>query len=87
MSDVTSAMIAGSSQSWYGMTARTFGQTRRDRPSQALRQGFADGVASVFSVRGKGHPAPPRVRRGLGSLAEDVRALQRDSERLIHGHS
>jgi len=87
MSDVTSAMMAGSTQSWYGMTARNLGQERKDRLSQASRQGFVDGVASVFSVRGKSHPAPPRVRRALGSLSEDVRALQRDSERLVNGHS
>jgi len=68
------------------MTARNLRQARKEHLARASRQGFADGVASVFSVRGKSQPAPPRVRSGLGSLVGDARALQRDSERLVHGN-
>lgn len=67
------------------MIARTPAQARIDRLTRASRWGFVDGVGSAFSVLGKGHPAPPRVHRGIGSLADDARAIHRDSERLVHG--
>jgi hypothetical protein len=58
---------------------------RRARIVFARRAGFRDGIASVFRLSGRGRPAPPLVRRGLGSLREDGQALQRDSERLFRG--
>jgi hypothetical protein len=62
-------------------------QKRSVQLSRSSRRGFADGVASVFSLIGEGRPAPPYIRRSIGSLTQDTRALQRDSERLVHGHS
>jgi hypothetical protein len=67
------------------LTDRSLSQARRSRLARESRSGFSQGIASVFSVLGTGRPAPPRVRRGLGSLVEDSNALQRDSERLVHG--
>lgn len=45
--------------------------------------GFAAGVASVWRILGSQHPAPPMVRRDLGSLDEDAYAIRRDGERLV----
>lgn len=56
---------------------------RQIRLKQAARRGFADGIASVFSIFGRGRPAPAYVRRGLGSLEDDMLALRGDCERLI----
>lgn len=50
----------------------------------ASRKGFVSGAASAFNIRGRGKPAPPSIRRSLGSLREDARAIQRDGERLFH---
>lgn len=57
--------------------------SRRVRVEAARRAGFSSGVASAFRVLGRGRPAPPLVRRGLGSLREDAHALRRDGERLF----
>jgi hypothetical protein len=52
---------------------------REGRLRQARRRGFADGVASVLCASATGpRPAPVRLRRSDGSLAEDWQALQRD---------
>ena len=49
----------------------------------AGRRGVADGVASALKVFGHGRPAPPLVRRGVGSLRQDGYAIRRDGERLF----
>jgi hypothetical protein len=56
---------------------------RRRRLAEASRRGFADGVASVFTVLGRG-PAPVLMRRSLGSLEDDLRTLRLDCQQLIH---
>jgi hypothetical protein len=61
----------------------TLNVSRRARIRVARRAGFSSGVASVFRVLGRGRPAPPLVRRGLGSLRGDAYALRRDGERLF----
>lgn len=58
-----------------------FDTTRRIQA--AGRDGIAHGIASAFKVMGRDRPAPPLVRRGLGSLRQDGRAIRRDGERLF----
>jgi hypothetical protein len=60
---------------------------RKRRLTEASRRGLTDGVASVFSILGRGRPAPVLIRRDLGSLEDDLLALQRDCERLLDGTS
>lgn len=62
-------------------------EARQHRLVEASRHGFAEGVASVFSILGRGRPAPVLIRRDLGSLDDDLLALQRDCERLLDGTS
>jgi hypothetical protein len=49
----------------------------------ATRAGFSDGVASAFRIFGTGRPAPPTVRREMGSLCGDARAIADDGRRLF----
>jgi hypothetical protein len=59
--------------------------TRGRRMRAARREGVASGVWSVLVAPAPARPAPPLVRRGLGSLTEDGRAISRDGERLFDG--
>jgi len=64
--------------------ASTSTHDREDRLRKARRRGFADGVASVLSASATGpRHIRVRLRRGVGSLAEDWQALQRDGMRLF----
>lgn len=49
----------------------------------ARAAGFAAGVASAWRILGSQRPAPPMVRRDLGSLDGDAYAIRRDGERLV----
>jgi len=72
------------------MQERTSTSTREreDRLGGARRRGFADGVASVLCASATGaRPARVRLRRDVGSLAEDWQALQHDGKRLLHERS
>lgn len=53
------------------------------RIESARQAGVASGVASLFMLRGRERPAPPLVRRDVGSLREDGHAIKRDGERLF----
>lgn len=69
------------------MSALDFMRTARAKQiNSARREGLVRGVESVFRVIGRERPAPPTVRRGLGSLREDRRAIGRDGERLFGGN-
>jgi hypothetical protein len=53
------------------------------RIRQASRDGFRDGVASVYMLGTPRKPAPARVYRHIGSLAADTHELARDTQRLF----
>lgn len=60
-------------------------RAREVRLSEASHAGFFHGIASALAFFGANRPAPPTVRRGLGSLCDDARALQDDGRRLFNG--
>jgi hypothetical protein len=49
----------------------------------AGQRGVTDGIASAFKIFGRDRPAPPLVRRDIGSLRQDISAIRRDGERLF----
>lgn len=59
-------------------------ETAEEAIRAAQHEGLKSGIASVLYPLGRGRPAPPRVKRGLGSLREDERAISRDGKRLFN---
>lgn len=58
---------------------------RLDLARTASRRGFWSGVRGAFGLGGRGRPAPPMVRRSVGSPRDDILQLSRDSDRLFKG--